>query len=101
MKPLIVYCSRTGNTAKVVHAMGKKLDADVLSTDHISVNDFNNRKLVGLASGVYWAFLDKSLFNAAELIPKDCRVFIVTTCSLKFRILKKIYPFLLKRKIYT
>jgi hypothetical protein len=99
MKPLIVYCSRTGNTEKVVQVVGKKLDADVLYTDHVSANDFNHRKLVGLASGVYWAFLDKSLFYAAELIPKDCRVFIITTCSFKFRILKSIYPFLLKRKV--
>lgn len=99
MKPLIVYCSRTGNTEKVVQVMGKKLGADVISSDRITGSDFSNRHLVGLASGVYWGFLDRSLFKAAGMIQKTSRVFIVTTCSFKFRILKTIYPFLLKRKI--
>ena len=74
MKPLIIYCSRTGNTEKVVRFMGKKLNADVISVEQISDKHFIGRKLIGLASGIYWGRHDRSVFDAAEKISKDSKI---------------------------
>jgi len=99
LNTLVIYCSRTGNTEKVVQFMGKKINADVISTDQISDEDIIGRKLIGLASGIYWGRHDKSIFNASEKIPKDCGVFIISTSGFRIPLFVKVYTYLLKRKL--
>ena len=99
MKPLILYCSRTGNTEKVVRLMGKHLEADVMSTEQISDEDFAGRTLIGLASGIYWGRHDRSILEAAEKISRDCKIFIVSTSGFRIRFFVRVYSYLLKRKL--
>jgi hypothetical protein len=80
--------------------MGEKLDADVFSVEQISDEVFSGRRLIGLASGIYWGRQDKSIFEAARKIPQDCQVFIVSTSGFRLRLFEKVYSYLLKRTLH-
>lgn len=99
MRTLILYCSRTGNTHKIVRVMADAIGADMAEAVNASEELLSGRKLVGLASGIYWARHDKSLFAAARKIPNDCRVFLVSTSGFRSALLIKVYTFLMKRKL--
>ena len=40
MRPLIIYCSRTGNTEKIVRFMGEKLGEDIISLNRFLTKIF-------------------------------------------------------------
>ena len=108
MRPLIMYCSRTGNTAKVVAAMARMLDAEMLDIgalhdepDAVQRLDraLAGRPLVGLASGIYWARPDKFLFWAANRVDASCPVFAVCTSSMRGGFLRSTFWFLFNRHL--
>lgn len=79
--------------------MGEILKADVVATEDMADEDLTGRKLIGLASGIYWGRHDQSLFEAAEKISKDSKIFIVSTSGFRIRFFVRVYCFLLKRKL--
>ena len=99
MKPLIVFYSKTGNTDLVSHRMAAVLGADIIPAERIKESDLKGRKLVGLGSGIYGMRHHKSLFKAAELIPKNCKVFIFSTSGVKIKFLIKFAHSFLRKKL--
>lgn len=99
MKPLVLYCSRTGNTAKVASAMAAALGADLAPAQAATPALVAGRPLIGLASGIYWARHDKPLFRAAALLPRGAAVFVVSTSGFRNGFLQKVYTFWLLRRL--
>ena len=99
MKPLIVYCSRTGNTEKIMQAVGDRLHVDLAPAEDISAEYLRGRPSIGLASGIYWARHAPALFKVVDLIPQGTKVFIMSSSGFKNRTLVGIYTFMIKRKI--
>lgn len=99
MKAIILCYSQTGNTEKLIEAITSKMDVDVHPADQENRELLSDRKLVGLASGIYWAKHDRCLFKAAEFIPPKADVFIISSSGIRFRFMVNVNQFLLKRKI--
>ncbi len=91
MHPLIIYCSRTGNTQKVALAMAGPLDADCLPVEEITRDHLAQRNLIGLGSGIYWVWPDAKIIDLAHKIPASCKVFLFTTSGLRFEYMVTIY----------
>ena len=99
MKPLILFCSRTGNTARIAGAMAGACGAELAPAEEATRGLLAGRRLVGLASGIYWVRHDPSLFRAARMIPGKARVFVATTSGFQNRLLIKVYAFSLLRHL--
>jgi flavodoxin len=91
MKPLIVYRTRTGNTAQLAEAIAAVLDAELIAADRVQASDFQGRSLVGFGSGIYWGQLDPLVYRLAPLLPKDSRLFVFFTSGLGFKLLIGLY----------
>jgi flavodoxin len=77
--PLIVCCSRTGNTRRVADAMATPLAAEVVAIEQLKDHQLRGRPMIGLGSGIYWLRLERRIVDLAAKIPSNCRVFIFST----------------------
>jgi len=98
MKPLVVYQSRTGNTAIIAESIAAVIDADVLTAEHAQTDHFNGRTLVGFGSGVYYARVDKKIYELASLIPEKCNVFMFITSGMGSPLMLWLYRYFIKNK---
>ncbi len=80
-RPLIVFCSQTGNTRRVADAMAEPLNAEVLLIDQLKDHQLRGRPLIGLGSGVYWLRLARPIVDLAARLPAASRVFIFSTSA--------------------
>ncbi len=79
--PLIVFCSQTGNTRRVVETMAEPLNAEVAAIDQLKDHHLRGRPLIGLGSGVYWLRLARPVVDLAARLPAASRVFIFSTSA--------------------
>jgi len=96
MNPLIIYYSKTGNTHKLVSGCVASRSIDIVSADEVTVDDLKDRSLIGLASGIYWGKHHSSLFNSVKIIPKNTRIFIISSSGFSSPFLVNVYTSLLK-----
>ncbi len=99
MKPLIIYCSRTENTAGIAKIISDTLGADCSTVEEIQKNLLKDRKLIGLGSGIYNMRHDKKLFKVVKTIPSTCKVFIFTTSGSHNKYYINFAQYWLKRKL--
>jgi flavodoxin len=91
MKPLIVYQSRTGNTKIIAETISSVLNADILTVDDVTSTDLKNRNLVGFGSGIYWAMIDKKIYDVASFLPKKCNTFVFITSGMGIAFMRRLY----------
>ncbi len=91
MKPLIVYQSRTENTEILVDAMAPILNADLMTVDRVRPGHFKGRTLIGFGSGIYYARVDRKIYEAAAFVPGNCNVFMFITSSLDRSFILRFY----------
>ena len=84
MKTAILYASvHHGNTKKVAEAMAETLSADLFDLTKESDIDISGYDLIGLASGIYYFNMHKSIrkFAQAAAFRPEQKVFLVCTCG--------------------
>ena len=99
MKPLIIYYTKTGNTQKLLSDCLTCSSIDIVSANEATVDDLMGRSLIGLASGIYWGKHHSSLFRLVKIIPRDTRVFIISSSGFTSPFLVNVYTFLLKLRV--
>ena len=86
MKTAILYASvHHGNTKKVAEAMAETLSADLFDLTKQSDVDISCYDLIGLASGIYYSNMHKTVRKFAEetSFRPEQKVFLVSTCGME------------------
>ncbi len=81
----VIICASThhGNTRKVVDAIAKECDVEVVDATAIHEKDLSEYDLIGFASGIYGAKFHRAVMDfAAKNLPKDKKIFFVTTSAM-------------------
>jgi flavodoxin len=81
MKTLIVYGSRSGNTALVADVMAGELKTEAKDIATLTSHGLEDCQLVGLGSGIYTMQHERQIVEMVDWLPPDCRVFIFSTGS--------------------
>jgi flavodoxin len=82
MKTLIVYKSiHHGNTEKIGKAMAECLNADLIKSDDVNVNNLMDYDLIGFGSGIYYGKFHKNILDLIEMLPNlpDKKAFVFST----------------------
>ena len=84
MKTAIVYASvHHGNTRKVVDAIAKEFEVDIIDATKVKETDLSGYDLIGFASGVYGFNLHQSIISFASVnLPVDKKIFLITTSAM-------------------
>lgn len=84
MKIAIVYVSvHHGNTKKIVDAIAKEYEVDLIDATQVQEQDLSEYDLIGFASGVYGFNLHKSIISfAVANLPQDKKIFLLTTSAM-------------------
>ena len=83
MKTVICYYSRHhGNTRKILEAMARGNDVDLVDvTSRVAVH-LENYDCIGFASGIYYSRFQETVLDfARQYLPKGKDVFFVYTCG--------------------
>lgn len=83
MKTVICYYSRHhGNTRKILEAMARGNDVDLVDvTSRVAVH-LENYDCIGFASGIYYSKFQEAVLDfARQYLPKGKDVFFVYTCG--------------------
>lgn len=85
MKIAIVYYSKHhGNTKKVIDAINKNGDIDLIDVTATQSADLSQYDAIGFASGIYYSKFHKSVLKFAENnLPNSKKVFFVYTYGAK------------------
>ena len=83
MKCCIAYAStHHGNTKKVVDAIAKEFDVDVIDVTATHEKDLSDYDLIGFASGIYFSSFAKQVLSFASVnLPAQKPVFFIATCG--------------------
>jgi len=81
MKTAIVYASvHHGNTLKIVEALSKKFNIDLIDATRIHEKDITSYDRIGFASGIYYGQFHQSVLNFAAInLPRNREVFYICT----------------------
>lgn len=81
MKTAIIYYSKHhGNTRKVLNAIAKNNDIDLIDAVKTESANLSDYDLIGFASGIYYSKFHKSVLKFAENnLPENKKVFFVYT----------------------
>ena len=81
MKTAIVYASvHHGNTKKVIDAMVKGYEVDLIDAAKDADRDLSSYDLIGFASGIYYSKFHASVLDyIAEKLPENKDIFFVCT----------------------
>lgn len=84
MKSIIVTASvHHGNTKKVVDAIAKEFEVDLVDAVEVKEKDLSEYDLIGFASGVYGFNLHRSIIDFASAnLPANKRIFLLTTSAM-------------------
>lgn len=84
MKTAIVYASvHHGNTKKLVDAIAKENEVDLIDATTTSQQDLSDYDLIGFASGIYGGNFHKAILKfASENLPENKRIFIMMTSAM-------------------
>lgn len=84
MKCCIAYAStHHGNTKKVVDAIAKEFEVDLIDVTATTQKDLSEYDLIGFASGIYAAQFHAQVKNFAQAnLPKDKKIFYIMTSAM-------------------
>ena len=80
----IVYAStHHGNTKKVVDAIAKEFDVELIDATQVQEKDMSGYDLIGFASGIYAAQFHQQVKNFAQKnLPENKRIFFIMTSAM-------------------
>ncbi len=83
-KTAIVYAStHHGNTRKVVEAIAKEFEVDLIDATTTREKDLNGYDLIGFASGIYAAQFHQQVKNFAQInLPQNKKIFYIMTSAM-------------------
>lgn len=83
MKTIIIYASvHHENTKKVVDAIAKENEVEVLDATQVKEKDLSGYDLIGFASGIYYGKFHQSVQNFASVnLSENKQVFLICTCG--------------------
>ncbi len=83
MKTVIVYAStHHGNTQKVVEAISKECDVELIDATKVHEKDLREYDLIGFASGIFYSKLSAQVLNFANVnLPMNKDVFFIATAG--------------------
>lgn len=84
MKCIIVTASvHHGNTKKIVDAIAKEFDVEVVDATSVKEKDLTEYDLIGFASGVYGFNLHKAIIEfATKNLPDNKKIFLISTSAM-------------------
>ncbi|MCQ2549720.1 MAG: flavodoxin family protein [Lachnospiraceae bacterium] len=84
MKCIIVTASvHHGNTKKIVDAIAKEFDVDIVDATSVKEKDLTEYDLIGFASGVYGFNLHKAIIEfATKNLPDNKKIFLISTSAM-------------------
>ena len=84
MKCCIAYAStHHGNTKKVVDAIAKEFDVDLIDVTKTQEKDLTEYDLIGFASGIYAASFHQQAKNFAQVnLPQNKKIFYIMTSAM-------------------
>ena len=83
MKSIIIYAStHHGNTRKVVEAIEKECDIEVVDATRTHEKDLKDYDLIGFASGIFYTKFSEQVLNFARVnLPVNKDVFLIATAG--------------------
>ena len=83
MKAVIVYAStHHGNTQKVVEAIAKECDIELVDATKVHEKDLREYDLIGFASGIFFTKFSEQVLNFARVnLPANKNVFFIATAG--------------------
>ncbi len=91
----IIICASThhGNTRKVVDAIAKEFDVEVVDATTVKEKDLSEYELIGFASGIYAAHFHQAVLNfAKDNLPQDKKIFFIMTSAMNKDFSKSMAP---------
>ncbi len=84
MKSIIIYAStHHGNTRKVVEAIAKECEVELLNACEVHEKDLTSYDLIGFASGIYAAQFHQQIKNFAQVnLPQNKKIFYIMTSAM-------------------
>ena len=84
MKSVIIYAStHHGNTKKVVDAIAKEFDVELVDATQVQEKDLSEYDLIGFASGIYAAQFHAQIKNFAKNnLPEGKKIFFIMTSAM-------------------
>lgn len=83
MKAIVVSSVHHGNTRKVVEAIAKECEVDLIDATLVKEKDLSGYDAVGFASGIYGANFHQTVLDFASAnLPSDKNVFFITTSAM-------------------
>jgi flavodoxin len=82
MRNLIVYESiHHGNTEKIGKAMAECLNAELIKSDDVNVNNLMDYDLIGFGSGIYYGKFHKNILDLIDKLPNlaNKKAFVFST----------------------
>jgi flavodoxin len=80
MKAIIYASVHHGNTKKVVEAIAKECNVELIDATQVREKDLRGYDAVGFASGIYYSKFHQSVLNFASVnLPQDKKVFYICT----------------------
>jgi flavodoxin len=82
MKAIIYASVHHGNTRKVVEAIARECEVDLIDATRVKEKDLSGYEAVGFASGIYYAKFHQAVLNFAEAnLYENAKVFFISTCG--------------------
>lgn len=83
-KAVIIYAStHHGNTKKVVDAIAKEFDVELVDATAVQQKDLSDYDLIGFASGIYAAQFHQQIKNfALNNLPNNKKIFYIMTSAM-------------------
>ncbi len=84
MKTAIIYVSiHHGNTKKVVDAIAREYEVDLIDAAQVEMANLAEYDLIGFASGIYGFNLHQSIISFASTnLPQNKKIFLLTTSAM-------------------
>ncbi len=84
MKCCIAYAStHHGNTRKVVEAIAKEFDVELVDVTKVREKNLHDYDLIGFASGIYGAQFHQQVKNFAQInLPQNKKIFYIMTSAM-------------------
>ena len=83
MKTIIIFAStHHGNTRKVVEAISKEFDVELVDATKVQEWDISQYDLIGFASGIFYSKFSKQVLEFARAnLPAKKKVFLIATAG--------------------
>ncbi len=82
MKAIIYASVHHGNTKKVVEAIARECEVELIDATKVKEKDLSGYEAVGFASGIYYSKFHQSVLDFASInLYENAKVFYICTCG--------------------